>query len=380
MANVCFIGKHKHNSKILEEQQDSQVWLSLAEYFDNFCVIGESENLKFGFDKFRNIKLYTLPSFSWPIFNYPFFIIQAIVLGLVLNFEQKIDFFDASEVLGGGISCLVLKFLTGKPFIQEIQGEIFNLPNFEPFLKRKILKIFGRLAAKKAYKVRANSHAVASQIASQGINPGKIFVVPLRVRMNIFNPENFNTSELKSKAGFDDRLTIGFLGRLAPEKGLFDLLSAFKEINEKVPNSLLLLFGSGPEEHHLRLKTDELGLGGKVKFMGRVEYEKVPKALSMIDIFAHPSLHEGFGRSILEALAMEKAVVATKVGGIPDLINDGHNGFLVEPRNSQTLASKILELAQSPELRIKFGKAGREWVKENFEWNSGIKKFANLFQ
>ncbi|MDO8676902.1 MAG: glycosyltransferase family 4 protein [Candidatus Azambacteria bacterium] len=108
-------------------------------------------------------------------------------------------------------------------------------------------------------------------------------------------------------------------------------------------------------------------------------YSKVPEALAQIDIFVYPSLHEGFGRSIMEALAMEKAVVATRVGGIPDLIKDGENGFLVLPGNPAALAEKIKEFMENKDLREKFGKAGREWVSKNYEWNDGIERFADLF-
>jgi len=76
---------------------------------------------------------------------------------------------------------------------------------------------------------------------------------------------------------------------------------------------------------------------------------------------------------------MEKAVVATRVGGIPDLIKDGENGFLVSPHNPEELAQKIKTLMEDKKLRLKFGKAGRKWVSKNFEWNDGIKKFAQLF-
>lgn len=122
-----------------------------------------------------------------------------------------------------------------------------------------------------------------------------------------------------------------------------------------------------------------LGISDKIEWRGFVPYNKVPEALSQIDVFVYPSLHEGFGRAIMEALAMERAVVTTNVGGIPDLIKDGINGFMVEPNNPEMLAGKIKELMENKELRGKFGKAGRKWVSNNFEWNDGIKKFANLF-
>ena len=124
---------------------------------------------------------------------------------------------------------------------------------------------------------------------------------------------------------------------------------------------------------------EELNISDKIEWRGFVPYSKVPEALAQIDIFVYPSWHEGFGRSIMEALAMEKAVVATNIGGIPDLIKDGENGFLVEPHKPEELAEKIRILLENKELRTKFGKAGREYVAKNFEWNEGIKKFAQLF-
>ena len=132
-------------------------------------------------------------------------------------------------------------------------------------------------------------------------------------------------------------------------------------------------------EKKLKKMADNLNIADKIEWRGFVSYGKVPQALSEIDIFVYPSWHEGFGRSIMEALAMEKAVVATRIGGIPDLIKNGENGFLVEPHNPGILSEKIKELMESKELREKFGKAGREWVSKNFEWNNGIKKFAELF-
>jgi len=129
----------------------------------------------------------------------------------------------------------------------------------------------------------------------------------------------------------------------------------------------------------LKKLAEKLRIRDKIEWRGFVSYDKVPEALSEIDIFVYPSWHEGFGRSIMEALAMEKPVVATNVGGIPDLINNGENGFLVEPHNSEMLAQKIKELMENKELREKFGKAGREFVSKNYEWNDGIKKFAQLF-
>ncbi len=172
---------------------------------------------------------------------------------------------------------------------------------------------------------------------------------------------------------------IGYLGRLVDGKGLEDLFKTVMILKSQNSNFHCLIFGTGPLETKLKKIAESLKISDIIEWHGFVPYNQVPTALAQIDIFVYPSWHEGFGRSIMEALAMEKAVVATRVGGIPDLIKDGENGFLVEPHNPVALAEKIKELMQNKDLREKFGKAGRKWVSENYEWNDGIKKFANLF-
>ena len=183
---------------------------------------------------------------------------------------------------------------------------------------------------------------------------------------------------------FGDKMgiSLGYIGRLVEGKGLEDLFEAVKVLknwNSYTENWKLLIYGIGPLETQLKRLAEKLNIADKIEWREFVSYGKVPEALLQIDIFVYPSWHEGFGRSIMEALAMERAVVATRVGGIPDLIKDGENGFLVEPHNPSALAEKIKELIGDKELREKFGKAGREYVSKNYEWNDGIKKFADLF-
>lgn len=172
-------------------------------------------------------------------------------------------------------------------------------------------------------------------------------------------------------------IKIGYIGRLVDGKGLEDLFHAVANLN--FSSFRLLICGTGPLENKLKNMARDLKISDKIEWRGFVPYSKVPQALSEIDIFVYPSWHEGFGRSIMEAMAMEKPVVATNVGGIPDLVKDDANGFLIEPHQSKKLAEKIKTLINNKELREKFGKSGREWVTKNFEWNGGIKKFANLF-
>lgn len=369
---ICFIGKHKYPKDIFSNEQDIKTWRSLSAYFDKLFVIAESPDFLFHKAREKNVSIYLLPHFG-----YIGFIKQSVCLGFYLNWRYGIDVFDASEVAGGGTAVAVLKFLTSKPAVIEVQGEVFKNPENKQNLKSKLLQLIGRCVMKKAARIRVISHAIFNQVLEQGIPESQIRLVSLRVDLNLFHPKSdFGWSG--DKVGI---IKIGYVGRLIEGKGLEDLLHAVANLNFQfsIFNFQLLIYGIGPLEHRLRKIAEDLKILDKIKWLGFVPYSKVPEALAQMDIFVYPSWHEGFGRSIMEALAMEKAVVATRVGGIPDLIKDGENGFLVESHKPSELAQKIRRLIENKELREKFGKNGREWVSKNFEWNDGIKKFADLF-
>lgn len=372
--NICIIGKHKYPKDIFSNEQDMKTWRSMAGYFERLFVIAESPNLFFHKAREKNILIYLLPHLG-----YIGFIKQAICLGFCLNRRYRIDVFDASEIAGGGTAVTLLKFLTGKPAVIEVQGEIFKKPENKQNFKSRLLQLIGRYTMKKAARIRVISHAIFDQVRGQGIPESKIRLVSLRVDLNLFNSLLIpRINSFGDKMGI---IKIGYLGRLVDGKGLEDLLHAVANLNFQfsIPNFQLLVYGTGLLESKLKKVAEDLNITDKIEWRGFVSYNKVPQALSEIDIFVYPSWHEGFGRSIMEALAMKKAVVATNVGGIPDLIKNGENGFLVETHSPEKLADKILILIKDKNLREKFGKSGREWVSKNFEWNDGITKFANLF-
>lgn len=369
---ICFIGKHKYPKDIFSNEQDMKTWRSLSVYFGKLFVIAESSDLFFHKAYEKNISIYLLPHLG-----YLAFVKQSVCLGFYLNWRYGMDVFDASEIAGGGVAATILKILTGKPTVIEVQGEIFKKPENKQNLKSKLLQIIGRYVMKKAARIRVISHAIFNQVLEQGIPESKIRLVSLRVDLTQFRlKSDFNQNE--DKIG----ITLGYVGRLVEGKGLEDLFKAIailKNQNLEFGAWSLVIYGTGPLESKLKKMAKDLEITDKIEWRGFAPYSKVPEALAQIDIFVYPSWHEGFGRSIMEALAMEKAVVATRVGGIPDLIKNGENGFLVEPHKPLELAQKIKELIENKERREKFGKAGREWVSKNFEWNDGIKKFADLF-
>ncbi len=159
-----------------------------------------------------------------------------------------------------------------------------------------------------------------------------------------------------------DSLVIGYVGWLIPIKGVTYLVSAMAKVAEKYPKSLLVLVGKGDdkgeEEVHLRKQVENLGLADKVHFLGwRSDVDEI---MGCFDIFVLPSLNEGMGRVLVEAMAAGLPIVASRVGGIPDLVKDGKNGLLVPPADAPALAKAISDLLKDKEKRNRMGEAGKK--------------------
>src|SRR3990167_4922415 len=162
--NVCFIGKHKYPRDVFSNEQDMKTWRSMAAYFGELFVIAQSPDLFFHCAKEKNIRVYLIPR----LFGYFGFILFAAKLGFFLNLKYGIDVFDASEVAGGGTTVSFLKFLTRRPSVIEVQGEIFRKPEKQQNFKSWLLQKIGRWAMRHAARVRVISNAIYEQVSAKG--------------------------------------------------------------------------------------------------------------------------------------------------------------------------------------------------------------------
>jgi glycosyltransferase involved in cell wall biosynthesis len=152
-------------------------------------------------------------------------------------------------------------------------------------------------------------------------------------------------------------LTIGFVGWLLPIKGPMVLLRAMPEVWNEHPDSTLVFVGKGDLDVDLRAEALQLEANGKVKFLGW--RDDVAEIIQIFDIFVLPSLNEGMGRVLVEAMAAGKPVVASRVGGIPDLVKDEKTGLLVPPGDEHALANAIMRLVNNPSEARRMGAAGK---------------------
>jgi glycosyltransferase involved in cell wall biosynthesis len=166
---------------------------------------------------------------------------------------------------------------------------------------------------------------------------------------------------------------IGTVGRLSFEKDYQTLLEAFALVVKQSPKARLLLIGDGPDRGKLLVLTEQLNLSGSVKFLGM--RSDVPALLNALDIFVLSSISEGIPNTILEAMCVGLPVVSTKVGGVPEIVQEGITGLLTRSRDPQSLANALTKLVVSSSLRRKMGDAGKAIVRERFSLESMVKAY-----
>ena len=229
---------------------------------------------------------------------------------------------------------------------------------------------YRRFLFRRARVITATSHFLADM--TRRYTDKEVHVVPFGVDCQVFRPaERINATSV---------VTLGFVKRLKPHYGPEYLIRAMGLIAAKHPQTKLLMAGSGEMRGQLEALTRQLGLTQNVSFLGAIEHHRVPELLKNVDIFVMPSIWEGFGVAAVEAEAMEIPVVATRVGGVPEVVLDGETGILVEPGNSEQLAQAILKLIENPTLRRQMGKRGRRHVLANYRWEDNAALMEELYQ
>jgi glycosyltransferase involved in cell wall biosynthesis len=200
-------------------------------------------------------------------------------------------------------------------------------------------------------------------LVALGVAPAERFAV---IRLGIelgerIAPEKNGRAESRHYLGIpEDRFAVGWIGRMTAVKRTDDVLVAFKGLRDAGVDATLCMVGDGPDRQHLEQRAHELGLMGDTLFLGY--QEDVAPFYAAFDALVLPSSNEGTPVSVIEALAAGRPVVATRVGGVPDVVQEGVDGFLVDPGATDDLADRLAQLARDTGLREQMGAAGRKRV------------------
>jgi glycosyltransferase involved in cell wall biosynthesis len=227
-------------------------------------------------------------------------------------------------------------------------------------LVRDYVRQIERRTIESADLVTAVSHALAKEMSRlHGIDEGSIGVIGNGVDTNLFCPPR----EVKVHQPY-----VLYTGRLSWNKGLFDLVRSAKLVVSDNPNVKFVLTGRGPIEADLRKLIARMGLSDKFSFPGYVDTSALIRYYQNATAFVFPSYYEGFPTSLLEAMSCGSPVVTTDVGGVREVVTDGHNGMIVPLKNPEAIARSVLTLLEDEKLRKKLGNAGRDTIQKHYSF------------
>jgi glycosyltransferase involved in cell wall biosynthesis len=218
------------------------------------------------------------------------------------------------------------------------------------------------------------SEYIKTELVQRGINGEKIVA--------IYNlPPTFKNVETQTSEKTDSTVHLFAPGFLASFKGFSVLIKAMKRVVDTNPNVNLTIAGDGPEKKALEKMTSQLQLDSYIRFTGKMPFANLSKLYSSCDIVIFPSIYpEPFGRVALEAMYFGKPVIASRVGGIPEVVENEETGLLVTPDNPEELAASIITLLRDKHLRELFGKKGKAVVQTKFDAEKIINQHLQIYQ
>ncbi len=284
-----------------------------------------------------------------------------------LKMRRRADVLFGLDISTGSLGTAVFKFFSPRtPFIFNIQYGYGDTRLSRG--RAGLINLAFRWMLSQADVVTVISTYLADVVRDYGYT-GRVEIIP-----NSVDIKNF-----QNKKNVADP-TVVTTSRLVHKNGIDILIRAIAEIKKDIPKIRCVLVGDGPERRRLEALTRELSLDENIKFVGDVSNEKIPAYLAAAHIFARPSRFEGMGISFVEALAAGVPVIATSVGGIPDIIRDGETGLFSNVDDPHDLAKKIKMLFTETALRDQLISNGKKLVEEKFTWDRISDSYRTLFK
>jgi glycosyltransferase involved in cell wall biosynthesis len=242
------------------------------------------------------------------------------------------------------------------------------------------LDLVNRLAQRRSSRVLANSSEVAAMVRDDGVPAQRVAVIANFLEAGAFvPPPESDVAAWRSARGIPEGATVlGIVARLAPVKNHESLFRALARIAPRFPSLHLAVIGDGPLRSTLEALAGQLGLDARIHFAGMVPHR--PNVNHHLDLVALSSISEGFPNTIAEAMAAGRAVVATAVGGVRDVVVDGETGVLVAPADDGALADALAARLDDPAGTARMGLRGREVASERFAENVVLSRLMALYE
>jgi len=274
---------------------------------------------------------------------------------------------------------------TWKGEAEAIRGEPYGRLNAnEKFMVsfNWFLRIFEERMLERSNKIIAVSDFTRRELLQYyAVKEDKIRVIHNGVDVNKFQPAG-DKRRAKEELGFNpDDLIVLSVGRLYARKGLFTLIESMPAVTRKFPRAKFVISGKGQSNEMKKLvaHAQKLGVRDNLVFTGYYPDRKLPRLYQAADVFAFSTFYENLPFAVLEALSTGLPVVTTRVGGIPEMIEDGKNGFLVQPFNSRELSDRILCFLEHPGAASEMALSARKVIEERFDWRLIVKKVLKVY-
>ncbi len=240
--------------------------------------------------------------------------------------------------------------------------------------KTKIHRLIDRVLA----KISTNIIACSDEVAKVLIQDDGISAKHIKVVANGIDLRRFEDVSPINLATEPDTVNLVVIGRLHPAKGHQDLIPVIKAIKDKCSDFHFYFVGEGELRADIEKNIKKQGLLDAITLMG--QRQDIPAILAAIDIFVMPSKWEGLPMALLEAMAMGKTVIATRVGGIPDVITHNENGLLVDVGDGSALAENLVNAITDNSLRQRLGAAAKEMVRQHYSAETVSRKYEQIYK
>ena len=304
--------------------------------------------------------------------------------------ETKPDIIHAHSPVLTALAASGVARRHGIPLVYEIRAfwedaAVGNGTGTEGSLRYRATRAIETWACRRADAVGAICNGLLADLRHRGIDPAKLFAVPNAVDLEQFGDPLPRDAALSAQLGLDGADVVGFIGSFYDYEGLDDLIAAMPALVAARPNAHLLLVGGGPMEPALKGQTEASPARDRIHFVGRVPHAEVDRYYSLVDVLAYPRKHMRLTDLVtplkpLEAMAQEKLVAASDVGGHRELIEDGVTGTLFRADDPAALAAALAGLladrASWPERRAR----AKKYVAEERTWDRSVAAYVPVYE
>ena len=342
----------------------------------NEIKVFTSSNKNFSYyEKVNGVEIYRL-KVSAKFYNVP--IVSSLFTALLK--EEKPDVIDAHQypVYFSDVSAL---FSYLRQIHMFLHVHVIPEPKsvFSSFVLNSYYRTCEKLTFKASRYIIAPSFTYKTMLTKMGVDAARITVVPYGVDLKRFNPAEKGEA-FKKRFNYGEAKVILTVGRLNYQKGFQYLLKAMPIVLRHIPDVKLVIVGDGELLTYLRNLSYSLGLSNNVIFTGSLPQSRISDAYASADVFVLPSIFESLGISLLEAQAMGKPVVGTRVGGLPEALSEDKSGILVEPKKPSNLAEAIVTLLRDQNLAKSMGQYGRKFVENRYDLEKSIDRIVELYE